>query len=391
MSELKGNPFYFDEMMRHNEIVDKGIESYFMSKCQDIKGRDFNDTFKKKFSFLGSEVSEATQDYFKTLAKIKEISFSEKKATLRNSKTDELVDRLRGKSFIDMFEEMFMKRWFYREPPKQENPAPNGDAGSSSGDGDNSESQDKDSGSGEAEQKNPLESIIEQRKEELKEAFVESKEHGYGSADGEGEGHTAEKQKYNKPLEKLMKYIDSFVSSGIKTYKKSYKGENNVCPLLPKRMRLNQATYPSIVIDNSGSMSDCSHAICDIIQQILKKKRLLGKVKTFKCGSYFAEFDIRNKAQWANGCGGTEAFSKGVNIMNKQQSVLIIGDGFWEEVRELKKVKVPVDIIFMGNYNMNIMSMNIMSDEDAGVYSEEKEFLKRFMKKRNISMKQVDL
>lgn len=389
MSELKGNPFYFDEMMRHNEIVDKGIESYFMSKCQDINGADFNDTFMKKFSFLGSEVSEAAQDYFKTLAKIKEISFSEKKATLRNNKTDELVDRLRGKSFIDMFEEMFMKRWFYREPPKQENPTPNGGAGSSgdNGNGDNSESQNDNSGSGGAEQKNPLESIIEQRKEELKEAFTESKEHGYGSVEGEtGVGHTAEKQKYNKPLKKLMKYIDSFVSSGIKTYKKSYKGENNVCPLLPKRMRLNQTTYPSIVIDNSGSMDRGSHAICDIIQQILKKKRLLGKVRTFKCGHVFEEFDIRDEGQWANGCGGTECFSNGVGIMNKQQSVLIIGDGFWEEVRELKKVKVPVDIIFMGDSNMNIMNV-----EDAGFYSENKEVLKRFMKKRNISMKQVDL
>lgn len=386
MSELKGNPFYFDEKIRHNEIVDKGIESYFMSKCQDIDGRDFNDTFMKKFSFLGNEVSEVTQDYFKALTKIKEISFSEKKATLRNNKTDELVDRLRGKSFIDMFEEMFMKRWFYIEPPKQENPTPNGGAGSSSdnGNGDNSESQNDNSGSGEAEQKNPLESIIEQRKEEIKEAFVESKEHGYGSAEIEGVGHTAEKQKYNKSLEKLMKYIDSFVSSGVKVYKKSYKGENNVCPLLPKRMRLNQATYPSIVIDNSGSMSDCSHAICDIIQQILKKKRLLGKVKTFKCGSYFEEFDIRDKAQWANGCGGTEGFSDGVDIMNKQQSVLVIGDGFWEEVRELKKVKVPVDIIFMGDNNMNIM-------KTPEGYSEEKEVLERFMKERNISLKQVDL
>lgn len=388
MSELKGNPFYFDEMMRHNEIVDKGIESYFMSKCQDIDGRDFNDTFMKKFSFLGSEVSEATQDYFKTLAKIKEISFSEKKATLRNSKTDELVDRLRGKSFIDMFEEMFMKRWFYREPPKQETPTPNGGAGSSSGNGngDNSESQNDNSGSGGAEQKNPLESIIEQRKEELKEAFAESKEHGYGSVEGEtGVGHTAEKQKYSKPLEKLMKYIDNFVSSGIKTYKKSYKGENNVCPLLPKRMRLNQATYPSIVIDNSGSMDRCSYAICDIIQQILKKKRLLGKVKTFKCGNEFEEFDIRNKDQWADGCGATESFSEGVDIMNKQQSVLVIGDGFWQEVGELEKVKVPVDIIFMGNGNRNIMNF------EYEAYGGCKYFLNSFMEKRNISMKQVDL
>lgn len=386
MSELKGNPFYFDEKIRHNEIVAKGIESYFMSKCQDIKGIDFNDTFMKKFSFLGSEVSEVTQDYFKTLAKIKEISFSEKKATLRNSKTDELVDRLRGKSFIDMFEEMFMKRWFYIEPPKQENP--NGGAGSSNSNsnGDNSESQNDNSGSGGTKQKNPLESIIEQRKEELKEAFAESKEHGYGSADGEGEGHTAEKQKYNKPLEKLMKYIDSFVSSGVKAYKKSYKGENNVCPLLPKRMRLNQATYPSIVIDNSGSMDSCSYAICDIIQQILKKKRLLGKVKTFKCGSEFVEFDIRDKDQWADGNGNWEAFSKGVDIMNKQQSVLVIGDGFWEEVNQLNKVKVPVDIIFMGDCNINIMKA-----KDAGSYSEDKEVLKRFMGKRNISLKQVDL
>lgn len=388
MSELKGNPFYFDEMMRHNEIVDKGIESYFMSKCQDIKGVDFNDTFMKKFSFLGSEVSEVTQDYFKTLAKIKEISFSEKKATLRNNKTDELVDRLRGKSFIDMFEEMFMKRWFYREPPKQENPTPNGGAGSSSdnGNGDNSESQNDNSGSGGAEQKNPLESIIEQRKEELKEAFTESKEHGYSSTEIEGVGHTAEKQKYNKPLEKLMKHIDSFVSSGIKTYKKSYKGENNVCPLLPKRMRLNQATYPSIVIDNSGSMDSCSYAICDIIQQILKKKRLLGKVKTFKCGNDFEEFDIRDKDQWADGCGGGEGFSKGVGIMNKQQSVLVIGDGFWEEARELEKVKVPVDIIFMGDENMNIMN-----DDYGCSYEDEKYFLNDFMTKRNISLKQVDL
>lgn len=386
MSELKGNPFYFDEMMRHNEIVDKGIESYFMSKCQDIKGIDFNDTFIKKFSFLGSEVSEATQDYFKTLAKIKEISFSEKKAALRNSKTDELVDRLRGKSFIDMFEEMFMKRWFYREPRSKKILMEALVLANSNGNGDNSESQDNDSGSGGAEQKNPLESIIEQRKEELKEAFVESKKHGYGSVEGDGVGHAAEKQKYNKSLEKLMKYIDSFVSSGIKTYKKSYKGENNVCPLLPKRMRLNQATYPSIVIDNSGSMSDCSHAICDIIQQILKKKRLLGKVKTFKCGSYFAEFDIRDKAQWANGCGETEGFLEGVDIMNKQQSVLVIGDGFWKQANQLNKVKVPVDIIFMGDCNMNIMNAG-----DAGVYSEEKKVLKSFMKKRNISLKQVDL
>lgn len=387
MSELKGNPFYFDEMMRHNEIVDKGIESYFMSKCQDIKGVDFNDTFMKKFSFLGSEVSEATQDYFKTLAKIKEFSFSEKKATLRNSKTDELVDRLRGKSFIDMFEEMFMKRWFYREPPKQEDSNPNGGAGSSSGNGNGDNSESQKNGSGDAEQKNPLESIIEQRKEELKEAFTESKEHGYGSVEGEAEvGHTAKKQKYNKSLEKLMKYIDSFVSSGVKVYKKSYKGENNVCPLLPKRMRLNQTTYPSIVIDNSGSMSDCSHAICDIIQQILKKKRLLGKVKTFKCGCAFEEFDIRDKAQWANGSGETEGFSEGVDIMNKQKSVLVIGDGFWEEANQLNKVKVPVDIIFMGDCNMNIMK-----DGDAEGYSEEKEVLKRFMKKRNISLKQVDL
>lgn len=389
MSELKGNPFYFDEMMRHNEIVDKGIESYFMSKCQDINGADFNDTFMKKFSFLGSEVSEVTQDYFKTLAKIKEISFSEKKATLRNNKTDELVDRLRGKSFIDMFEEMFMKRWFYIEPPKQENPTPNGGDGSSSGNGngDNSESQDNDSGSSGTEQKNPLESIIEQRKEELKEAFVESKERGYGSVEGEtGVGHTAKKQKYNKSLEQLMKYIDSFVSSGIKAYKKSYKGENNVCSLLPKRMRLNQATYPSIVIDNSGSMDSCSYAICDIIQQILKKKRLLGKVKTFKCGSEFVEFDIRDKDQWADGNGGWEAFSKGVDIMNKQQSVLVIGDGFWEEARELEKVKVPVDIIFMGDCNINIMNY----DYDYS-YEDERYFLNDFMTKRNISLKQVDL
>lgn len=321
---LTSNPFYWKEKTISDEIVRKGIQAYLEDKYK-VKKQERPNTESETLTqiitkcFPGSTASEWTkkiEKYKETVKKIQEISFIQKKERLRNAQETEIEEQYKGKNFIELFKEMYEKEELKDPEPEQE----------------------------EKQKKEEAKNLIKQYKRSINKTLKRKKNQNNETIDKEPKKIT-NMEEARKEIEKQIKL---FISGNTKKERKnSFKKEHNSVSLLPKRMEVKSKTYPAIAIDDSGSMSNYSNVCCSLIYQILKKKKLLGKVKTYKMSDEMEEFDINKRHQWPTGDAGCEEID--YKTINKNKAILFIGDGYWSSIDNIiNDVKIEKDIIFIG-------------------------------------------
>lgn len=321
---LTSNPFYWKEKTISDEIVRKGIQAYLEDKYK-VKKQKRPNTESETLTqimikyFPGSRAGEWTkkiEKYKETVKKIQEISFIQKKEKLRNAQETEVEEQYKDKNFIELFKEMYEKEELKDPEPEQE----------------------------EKQKKEEAKNLIKQYKQSINKTLKRKKNQNNETIDKEPKKIT-NMEEARKEIEKQIKL---FISGNTKKERKnSFKKEHNSVKLLPKRMEIKNKTYPAIAIDDSGSMSNYSNMCCSLIYEILKKKKLLGKVKTYKMGDEMEEFDINKRHQWPTGDAGCEEID--YTIINKNKAILFIGDGYWSSTDDIiNNVKIEKNIIFIG-------------------------------------------
>lgn len=409
--EIRNNPFYFDEKERHIRATRKIIEGHFIETAQKYKNKQYNN-FESAFNDIFPESKHsrlAKTAIEQSMAHIGEISFDSRKCKIRGRERDKEINS-DDMSVPGMFDEFFMRDWFpvekeedksdSRKETQKEQKKEDGQKDAEGEDNKNSEPGKSDSGregkgyispyvphekesniqtapydddeSAEAgneqsaTQRKKFANIASTIKHKIKKKkwgneYLHKGGMRAGTAAAEGESYSPDYSdieradtKRIQQINKMVKYIDDFVGNE-KKVKNSYKKENNVCNLLPAKVRMKSLKYPSIVIDDSGSMSRTSKLVCQLVYDLLEKKKLLKKVKVFKAGDEFEQIDMNDKETWACGDGSTEIID--IDIVNKQKSVLFIGDGFWERSADkLKKIKIPTDMVFAADSNHDMIS-----------------------------------
>ena len=322
---LTSNPFYWKEKTISDEIIRKGIQAYLEDKYKIKKGETPNTESETLTQIItkcfpkstAEEWTKKIEKYKETVKKIQEISFIQKKEKLRNVQETEIEEQYKDKNFIELFKEMYEKEEL--KDPEQE--------------------QEK-----EEEKKKEARNLIKRYKQSINKTLKRKKNQNNETIDKEPKKIT-NMEEARKEIEKQIKL---FISGNTKKERKnSFRKEHNSVSLLPKRMEVKSKTYPAIAIDSSGSMSEYSNMCCSLIYEILKKKKLLGKVKTYKMSDEMEEFDINKRYQWPKGDAGCEEIN--CKIINKNKAILFIGDGYWSSMsRIINDVKIEKDIIFIG-------------------------------------------
>lgn len=321
---LTSNPFYWKEKTISDEIIRKGIQAYLEDKYKIKKGETPNTESETLTQIItkcfpkstAEEWTKKIEKYKETVKKIQEISFIQKKEKLRNVQETEVEEQYKDKNFIELFKEMYEKEELKDPEPEQE----------------------------EEQKKKEARNLIKQYKRSINKTLKRKKNPNNKIIDDE-----PQKPKNMEEARKEMeKQIKLFISGNTKKERKnSFRKEHNSVRLLPKRMEVKNKTYPAIAIDDSGSMSNYSNMCCSLIYQILKKKKLLGKVKTYKMSDEMEEFDINKRYQWPTGDAGCEEID--YKTINKNKAILFIGDGYWSSAGQIiNDVKIEKDIIFIG-------------------------------------------
>lgn len=355
---LTSNPFYWKEKTISDEIVRKGIQAYLEDKYKIKKGETpntENETLTRILAkcFPGSTAEEWTkkiEKYKETVKKIQEISFIQKKEKLRNVQETEVEEQYKDKNFIELFKEMYEKEELKDPEPEQEK---------------------------EEEKKKETRNLIKQYKRNINKTLKRKKNQTDKIIDDEPQ----KPKNMEEARKEIEKQIKLFISGNTKKERKnSFKKEHNSIKLLPKRMEVKSKTYPAIAIDDSGSMSEYSYTCCSLIYQILKKKNLLGKVKTYKMSDEMEEFDINKRHQWPTGDAGCESID--CKTINRNKAILFIGDGYWSSTRQIiNDIKIEKDIIFIGRETVPESIRKNNGEPDTWNEREWLDYYKRINKK----------